>query len=105
MPLLAIILSMIPMLQNLGKRRVLGGFIHDGVFPMIAELRNGNELRAHIDRCGRISKSSGKTLSDIVFIGAVSTGMNLISDENQDRAGRFFSWIACEFSFSDGALV
>ena len=99
--LLAIILSMIPMLQHLGKGRVLEGFIEDGVFPMIAELRNGNELRARIDRCGRISKSAGTTLSDIVFIGAVSTGMKLISDGHRDRAGIFFSWIASEFSFSN----
>ena len=99
--LLTIILSMIPVLQNLGKGRVLEGFIENGVFPMIAELRNGNELRAHIDRCGRMSKSAGMMLSDIVLIGAVSTGMKLISDGHRDRAGSFFSWIASEFSFSN----
>ena len=99
--LLAIILSTIPILQSLEEGRVLENFIEDGVLPMIAELHNGNELKAHIDRCGRISKSAGKTLRDVVFIGAISTGMKLISDGHQDRAGSFFSWIACEFSFSD----
>ena len=99
--LLTIILSMIPMLQNLGKERVLEGFIENGVLPMIAELRNGNELRAHIDRCGRMSNSAGNTLRDVVFIGAISTGMKLIADGHQDRAGSFFAWIARQFSFRD----
>ena len=99
--LLSVILSTIPMLQNLETGRVLESFIEDGVLPMIEELRNGNELRAHIDRCGRISKSAGKTLRDVVFVGAMSTGMKLISDGHQDRAGSLFSWMAREFSFAE----
>lgn len=101
--LLAVILGVIPMIENLGEGRILDEIIEDGVVPMIEDLRDGKELRGRIDQCTRMSKSAGRTLRGIVFIGAMSTGMRMISNGHPDRAKSFFSWMAREFSFRDVA--
>ena len=66
--LLAVILGIIPMIENLGEGRILDEVIEDGVVPMIEDLRDGKELRGRIDQCTRMSKSGGKTLRGLVSL-------------------------------------
>ena len=101
--LLSIMLGMIPMIKDLDNEELLKGVVWDGVLTLIEDLGKGRELRDHIDRCTKNSKTAGKTLRDVVFIGAMSTGMTIISDGNRDRAEDFFLWLAHEFSFVDVA--
>ena len=99
--LLAIILGVIPVIENFSDGNVLDEVIENGVIPMIVDLRDCKELKGRIDQCTRMSKSAGKTLREIVFIGAMSAGMRMISNGHPDRAKRFFSWVAREFSLRD----
>ena len=101
--LLAIMLGVIPMIKDLNKEELLESVIKDGVLTVIKDLGKHNELRDHIDRCTRNSKATGKTLRDVVFIGAMSTGMTIISNGHRDQAEDFFLWLAHEFSFGDVA--